>query len=118
MSKQTNGGLGINIVLDSSQNIKILQNCLSLYFDMCNQQGVHTVYEIVVNDYIEYFIYEIWIVEQPRSIKRFVKELTISLSEFRENFYVNVNATHEIIAEKYSKEMYASMVHSKTIPDK
>lgn len=114
MSKRKNEGLGINIVLEPSQNIKILQNCLCLYFDMCIQQRVHTVYEIVVNDYIEYFIYEIWIVEQAKSNKRFYKELTISLSEFRENFYVNVAATHEIIAEKYIKEIFATMVHSKT----
>lgn len=106
--------MGINIVLEPSQNIKILQNCLCLYFDMCNQQSVHTVYEIVVNDYIGYFIYEIWIVEQPRSNKRFYKELTISLSESRENFYVNVVATHEIIAEKYMKEIFATKIHSET----
>ena len=106
MEKNFNCGLGINVILDSTQDIKILQNCLCLYFDTCEKEGIHTLYEVVVNDHIDYFVYEVWIVERSKSIKRFYKELKVPLSEFRENFYVNVNATHEIIAEKHLKEKW------------
>lgn len=105
MNETSDFGLGIHVVLDSSQDsIKISESCYCMHFDIHKQEGVHILYEVIVNDYVTYFVYEIWIIDQSKTIKRFYKERTIPLSEFRENFIVNVNVTHEKIAEKYVKQ--------------
>lgn len=93
-------GLGIDI----NQDISILQPSLCVRFDVHEETHEHTLYEVIVNDYVEYFIYEIWIVKEVKGHKEFMKEITIPLSEFREAFFLNVNATHEKIAEKYIKQ--------------
>lgn len=94
-------GLGIDINLDATQDISILQQSLCLRFDVHRDNCEHTLYEVIVNDFVEYFVYEIWKVEEPKVRKQLVKELTIPLSEFRATFLLNVNVTHEKIAEKY-----------------
>ncbi len=82
---------------------------------MCMHKRKKILFEVIVNDYTEYFVYEIWIIERPKSIKRFYKEMTIPLSEFRDNFFMNVNSTHETIAEKYIRQELAILNKENTI---
>lgn len=111
--------LGINVIFDSSQEIRTLKFCLCMLVDVHvhAQEEKQILFEVIVNDYIEYFVYEIWIIEHPKSIKRFYKEKTIPLSEFRDNFFVNINSTHETIAEKYIKQELAILNKENTIDD-
>jgi len=43
------------------------------------QEEKQILFEVIVNDYTEYFVYEIWIIERPKAIKRFYKEKKIPL---------------------------------------
>ena len=109
--------LGIDVIFDSSQEIRTLKFCLCMLIDVYvhAQEEKQILFEVIVNDYTEYFVYEIWIIERPKSIKRFYKEKTIPLSEFRDNFFMNVNSTHETIAEKYIKQELAILNKENTI---
>lgn len=109
MNKQFENNLGINVIFDSSQEIRTLKFCLCMLIDVHvhTQEEKQILFEVIVNDYTEYFVYEIWIIEHEKSIKRFYKEKKIPLAEFRENFFMNINSTHETIAEKYIKQELA-----------
>ncbi len=82
---------------------------------MCMHKRKKILFEVIVHDYTEYFEYEIWIIERPKAIKRFYKEKKIPLSEFRDNFFMNVNSTHETIAEKYIRQELAILNKENTI---
>lgn len=124
MSYKKHDGFGICADLSAPENMRVLNSFqdnvfplgpyLCIPIEIRSAQGSPMLYEVIVMDHVDYFIYEIWIVEQAKSVKRFLKEINISLSEFRENFYVSVNVTHEDIAEKYIEQIFSETFHKET----
>lgn len=100
MKRISKQGLSISIP-ETTDGVEIKNISKTFCFDVRKDKKVAASYEIFVEEAPQLYIYHIWRVEDTGMYKRFIKNVEIPLSTFREHYEHTTTITHSEVMKKY-----------------